>query len=57
VCVCVQIVMMQDHVTILKYEIDLYMGMGWLWLVGSIKLYVSVAKEPSFNILRMRPIV
>jgi len=31
--------------------------MGWLWLVGSIKLYVSFAKEPCKrdNILQKRP--
>ena len=31
--------------------------MGWLWLVGSFKLYVSFAKEPykRDNILQKRP--
>ena len=34
-------------------------GMGWLWLVGSIKLQVSFAKEPykRDNILQKRPII
>jgi len=34
-------------------------GMGWLWLVGSIKLNVSFAKEPykRDNILQKRPII
>ena len=33
--------------------------MGWLWLVGSIKLQVSFAKEPYTrdNILQKRPII
>jgi len=33
--------------------------MGWLWLVGSIKLQVSFAKEPykRDNILQKRPII
>jgi len=33
--------------------------MGWLWLVGSIKLLVSFVKEPykRDNILRKRPII
>ena len=33
--------------------------MGWLWLVGSIKLWVSLAKEPyrRANILQRRPII
>ena len=33
--------------------------MGWLWLVGSIKLYVSFAKEPykKDDILQQRPII
>ena len=33
--------------------------MGWLWLVGSIKLWVSFAKEPykTDNILQKRPII
>ena len=33
--------------------------MGWLWLVGSIKLQVSFAKEPykGDNILQKRPII
>jgi len=33
--------------------------MGWLWLVGSIKLYVSFPKEPykRDNILHKRPII
>ena len=32
--------------------------MGWLWLVGSMKLYVSFAKEPYKinNILPKRPV-
>ena len=25
---------------------DIWLNMGWLWLVGSIKVYVSFAKEP-----------
>jgi len=34
-------------------------GMGWLWLVGSIKLQVSFAKEPykRDGILQKRPLV
>ena len=34
-------------------------AMGWLRLVGSIKLYVSLAKEPykTDNILQKRPII
>ena len=34
-------------------------GMGWLWLVGSIKLQVSFAKEPykRDDILQKRPII
>ena len=34
-------------------------GMGWLWLVGSIKLQVSFAKEPykKHENLRKRPII
>jgi len=33
--------------------------LGWLWLVGSIKLWVSFAKEPyrRANILQRRPII
>jgi len=33
--------------------------MGWLWLVGSIKLYVSFAKKPykRDDILRKRPMI
>jgi len=33
--------------------------MGWLWLVGLIKLYVSFAKEPYKRdcILQKRPII
>jgi len=33
--------------------------MGWLWLVGSIKLYVSFAKEPykRDNILQKRHVI
>jgi len=33
--------------------------MGWLWLVGSIKLYVSFAKEPykRDDILQKRPVI
>jgi len=33
--------------------------MGWLWLAGSIKLWVSFAKEPykRDNILQKRPII
>jgi len=33
--------------------------MGWLWLVGSIKLYVSFAKEPykRADILQKRPVI
>jgi len=33
--------------------------MGWLWLVGSIKLYVSFAKETykRDDILQKRPII
>jgi len=33
--------------------------MGWLWLFGSIKLYVSFAKEPykTDDILQKRPII
>ena len=33
--------------------------MGWLWLVGSIKLYASFAKEPykRDDILQKRPII
>ena len=36
-----------------------YIHMGWLWLVGSIKLQVSFAKEPYTrdNILQKRPII
>jgi len=39
--------------------IHIYIHMGWLWLVGSIKLLVSFAKEPykRDNILRKRPII
>ena len=34
-------------------------AMGWLWLVGSIKLQVSFAKEPykRDNILQKRPVI
>jgi len=37
----------------------LHRHMGWLWLVGSIKLYVSFAKEPykRDDILQKRPII
>jgi len=33
--------------------------MGWLWLVGSMKLYVSFSKEPykRDNILQKRPTI
>ena len=33
--------------------------MEWLWLVGSIKVYVSFAKEPykRDNILQKRPVI
>jgi len=33
--------------------------MGWIWLVGSIKLMVSFAKEPykRDDILQKRPII
>jgi len=36
-----------------------YGNMGWLWLVGSNKLYVSFAKEPynRDDILQKRPIL
>ena len=39
--------------------ICMYLGMGWLWLVGSTKLLVSLAKEPykRDNILQKRPII
>ena len=34
-------------------------GMGWLWLVGSIRVHVSFAKEPykRDDILQKRPII
>jgi len=37
----------------------IHTNMGWLWLVGSIKLYVSFAKEPykRDDILQKRPII
>ena len=36
-----------------------FAAMGWLWLVGSIKLYVSFAKEPYKRnyVLQKRPII
>jgi len=46
------------HNTILvTIEFDLVMG--WLWLAGSIKSYVSFAKEPykRGNILQKRPVI
>jgi len=46
-CVCAQ----------LQQELEIHMG--WLWLVGSIKLQVSFAKEPyeRDDILQKRPII
>jgi len=40
-----------------RHDPVLAMPMGWLWLVGSIKLYVSFAKEPykRDDILQKRP--
>jgi len=37
----------------------LFITMEWLWLVGSIKLYVSFAKEPykRDDILKKRPVI
>jgi len=36
-----------------------FRGVGWLWLVGSIKLQVAFAKEPykRENILQKKPII
>jgi len=38
---------------------SLAMTVGWLWLVGSIKLYVSFAEESykTAHILQKRPII
>jgi len=42
----------------LAYILPIFI-MGWLWLIGSIKLYVSFAKEPykRDDILQKRPII
>ena len=39
--------------------VHVYIYMGWLWLVGSIKLWVSFAKEPYKRdyVLRKRPVI
>jgi len=39
--------------------VDTELDMGWLWLVGSIKIQVSFAKEPCKrdNILQKKPII
>jgi len=41
------------------HKCGIHVYMGWLWLVGSIKLYVSFAKEPykRDDILQKRPII
>jgi len=40
-------------------SVRIYSTMGWLWLVGSLKLYVSFAKDPykRDNILQKKPII
>ena len=42
-----------------KHQLYETLNTGWLRLVGSLKLYVSVAKEPykRDNILQKRPII
>jgi len=42
-----------------KSNTTILVVMGWLWLVGSIKLQVSFAKEPykRNHILQKRPII
>jgi len=46
------------HICVCKYICTIYIYIGWLWLVGSIKLYVSFEKESykRLDILRKRPI-
>ena len=46
-------------IQILTFFISERYHMGWLWLVGSLKLQVSFAKEPykRDNILQKRPII
>ena len=42
-CLKIPIVYIRSMFT---YVVRTHIGMGWLWLVGSIKLQVSFAKEP-----------
>jgi len=43
----------------IRFHSSLENAMGWLWLIGSIKLEVSFAKDPykRDDILQKRPIV
>jgi len=48
VCICVYMIHLHSHMTVHAYVYMTFRNadMGWLRLVGSLKLYVSFAKEP-----------
>ena len=58
VCVCVLVCVRECVLMCADFGVGAA-AMGWLWLVGSIKLYVSFAKEPykRDDILQKRPII
>ena len=50
---------MYIYIHIISVPLSVCLGMGWLRLVGSIKLQVSSAKEPykRDDILQKRPVI